>query len=184
VTTIPEVFTAGDTVTWVESAVPSAANAAVAYLRANVPQGATLNGVLTSDGWEFTLAGNISAALPPLDSWKLQVNAEAGGITTTVNRATFTILPSLAYTGSPTALDLRSQNEKDLEAVEAAIRALVSGAQEYRIGFGNQGRTVRRADLSDLIQWRDRLASLVAAEKRAESGKTDRNVYVRFTPWD
>jgi hypothetical protein len=183
VSTIPEVFTAGDTVAWIESAVPSTADSAVAYLRANVPQGATLNGVLTGSGWEFVLASNVSGALPPLNSWKLQVNAVAGGITTTVNRASFSILPSLAYTGSPTALDLRSQNEKDLEAVEAAIRALVSGAQEYRIGFGNQGRTVRRADLADLIAWRDRLAALVAAEKRAENGKADRNVYVRFTPW-
>lgn len=177
-------FTAGDTVAWIESAVPADATAAVAYLRANVPQGATLSGLLVADGWQFTLPGNVSAALPALDSWKLQVSATVAGITTTVGRSGFEILPSLAYAGEPTAIDLRSQAEKDLAAAEEAIRALVSGAQEYRVGFGNQGRTVRRADLAELIEWRDRLRAQVAAEQRAASGNQSRSVFVRFTPWD
>ena len=75
-----------------------------------------------------------------------------------------------------------------MAAVEDAIRALVAGAQEYRIGTGtgNGGRMVRKADLATLIEWRDRLKAEVAKEKRADeiaNGKGDPNkLYVRFTP--
>lgn len=180
---IPAEFTAGDTVEWIESAVPDDATAATAYLRANVAQGATLSGVETADGWRFTLSGAVSEVFTPSDAWRAQVVAVVDGANCAVSTYGFTVLPSLAYTGSPTAIDLRSQAAKDLEQVEAAIRALVSGAQEYRIGFGNQGRTVRRADLEQLIAWRDRLRAEVAAEDRKLSGNTDRGIYVRFTPW-
>lgn len=109
-----------------------------------------------------------------------------GGNPVTVNQASFTITRSLAYTGSPTAIDLRSQAQQDLDAIESAIRALTTGAQEYWIGSGGNGRKVRRADLAELIKWRDRLKAQVAAEKRAEdiaNGLGDgRRLYVRFTP--
>lgn len=180
---IPAEFTAGDTVEWIETAVPDDATAATAYLRANVAQGASLSGVQEADGWRFTLAGNVSATFTPSSAWRAQVIAVVDGANCAVSTYGFTVLPSLAFTGNPTAIDLRSQAARDLEQVDAAIRALVSGAQEYRIGFGNQGRTVRRADLEQLIIWRDRLRAEVAAEERKLSGNTDRGIYVRFTPW-
>ncbi len=94
------------------------------------------------------------------------------------------VLRSLTYSGQATALDLRSQAETDLIAVEAAIRALVSGAQEYRIGTPTGGRLVKRAELAQLIAWRDRLKADIAREKLAENvanGKGDgRSLYIRF----
>jgi hypothetical protein len=92
----------------------------------------------------------------------------------------------LAFSGTAGAFDDRSQAQKDLEAVEEAIRALTTGAQEYQIGsLGNGGRKVVRADLAELIKWRDRLKAEVAREKRAEmiaQGLGDpRRLYVRFT---
>jgi hypothetical protein len=91
----------------------------------------------------------------------------------------------LAYQGQAGAFDDRSQAEKDLAAAEEAIRALVAGAQEYQIGaLGSGGRKVRRADLAELIKWRDGLKAEVMREKRAEiiaAGLGDpRRVYVRF----
>lgn len=179
---IPSEFTAGDTIVWFDSAVPEAATAATAYLRGNVAGGATLSGTSTADGWRFTLDGAVSGQLTP-GEWVSQIVAVVGGATQTVCTLPFRILQSLAYSGSPEPIDLRSQARKDLDSVEAAIRALTTGAQEYRIGFGNQGRTVRRADLSELISWRDRLAARVAAEDRKATGKADRAILVQFTPW-
>lgn len=180
---IPAEFTAGDTVTWIDATVPPEADSATCYLRANVASGTTLSGSLTADGWRFTLPAAVSGTLTPSDTWVAQTVAVVDGEPQTTARLQFNVLRSLAYTGSPGAVDLRTQAQIDLDGVEAAIRALVAGAQEYRIGFGNQGRTVRRADLEQLIAWRDRLRSQVAAEERAAAGQTDRNIYVQFNSW-
>jgi hypothetical protein len=183
---IPATFTAGDLVTWTQESAPEGTTAIMAYLRTNAASGATLAASGPVGGvWTFTLPSATSAQLTPGD-WRLQEVAIVNGSPVTVNNASFAITPSLAYTGSPAAIDLRSQAEKDLADVEAAIRSLTTGAQEYWIGSGGNGRKVRRADLAELIKWRDRLKAQVAAEKRAEdiaNGLGDgRRLYVRFTP--
>jgi len=72
----------------------------------------------------------------------------------------------------------------DLETVEAAIHTLITGAQEYRIGTPTGGRMVKRADLAQLIQWRDQLKAEIARDRMANSlnnGLGDgRTLYVRF----
>lgn len=180
---IPTEFVAGDYVAWIDDSVPPDADSATCYLRANLTQGATVSGSLTADGWRFVLPAVTSAALTASEDWTAQTVAVVDGQPTTTATLPFIIRPSLAYTGSPGAVDLRTQARKDLDAAEAAIRALVAGAQEYRIGFGNQGRTVRRADLEQLIAWRNSLRAEVAAEERQAAGATDRNIYVRFNEW-
>lgn len=183
---IPATFTAGDLVTWTQERAPEGTTAITAYLRTNAASGATIAASGPVNGiWTFTLPSATTTQLTPGD-WRLQEVAMVGGNPVTVNQASFTITRSLAYTGSPTAIDLRSQAQQDLDAVESAIRALTTGAQEYWIGSGGNGRKVRRADLAELIKWRDRLKAQVAAEKRAEdiaNGLGDgRRLYVRFTP--
>ncbi len=77
-----------------------------------------------------------------------------------------------------------AQRLADLEAVEVAIRTLISGAQEYRIGTPTGGRMVKRADLAQLIQWRDQLKAEIARDRMANSlnaGRGDgRSLYIRF----
>ena len=72
----------------------------------------------------------------------------------------------------------------DLEGVEEAIRALIGGAQEYRIGTPTGGRMVKRADLAQLIAWRNQLKAEVARDRMANSlidGRGDgRSLYIRF----
>lgn len=182
---IPASFTAGDLVTWTQEAAPEGATAITAYLRTNAASGATIAASGPINGvWMFTLPAATSVQLTP-GEWRLQEVATVGGNPVTVNNASFTVTRSLAYTGNPTAVDLRTQAEKDLADVENAIRGLTTGAQEYWIGSGGNGRKVRRADLAELIKWRDRLKAQVAAEKRAEeiaNGLGDgRRLYVRFT---
>lgn len=182
---IPASFTAGDYVTWTQEAAPEGTSAITAYLRTNAASGATVAATGPVNGaWKFSLSSSLTAQLTPGD-WRLQEIATVKGCPTTINQSSFKITPSLAYTGNAAAIDLRSTAQKDLDDVEDAIRALTTGAQEYWIGTGGNGRRVRRADLAELIKWRDRLKAQVAAEKRAEeiaNGLGDgRRLYVRFT---
>ena len=72
----------------------------------------------------------------------------------------------------------------DLESVEEAIRALIGGAQEYRIGTPTGGRMVKRAELAQLIAWRNQLKAEIARDRMATSlidGRGDgRSLYIRF----
>jgi hypothetical protein len=174
----------GDAIDWIEPA-PDDATAVVAWLRAaTAGAGVEAPATLTDDGWKITLTTATTAAMASGD-WTVQVVATVDGAPHTLRRGTLTVRKSLAFSGTPGAFDDRSQAQKDLEAVEEAIRALIGGAVEYQIGaLGSGGRKVRRVDLPELIKWRDRLKSEVMREKRAEmiaQGLGDpRKLYVRF----
>lgn len=174
----------GDQSSWLEHA-PADTTALTVWLRGSgAGAGVEAPATDTPDGWRVTLTPQTTAAMAAGD-WSLQAVATVDGVPQTVRRGSLTVRKSLVFSGAAGAFDDRSQAEQDLAAVEEAIRALVSGAQEYQIGaLGSGGRKVRRADLAELIKWRDRLKSEVAREKRAESiaaGLGDpRRLYVRF----
>jgi len=178
----PSEIRAGDAVEWTDDLAPTASTLSY-YLRTNAASGATASGTLSSGIWSFTLSSATTTAFVS-GQWYYQAVAVTSGAPTTVRTGQFTVLPSLVYAGSATAVDLRSQAEIDLANVEAAIRALAEGAQEYRIGTASGGRMVKRAELSQLIQWRDRLKADVAREQLAQNvanGKGDgRSLYIRF----
>jgi hypothetical protein len=196
---IPKVFRAGDGVSWTETEIDPAATSPTAYLRTSAGAapnqylgGTTAGGLViaatpsssVTNGWQFLISSVDSAAMPAGD-WQAQIVATLAGQQQTIRVSSFSVLPSLAFTGTPTAFETRSQAQIDLDAVEAAIRALTSGAQEYWVGTGGGGRRVRRADLAELIAWRDRLVAKVKAEARAEDEANGRNsergIFVRFT---
>ena len=175
----------GDAIDWIELRVHPDATAVRVWLRA-AAAGAGVEAVATDtdDGWKVELSAATTATMAA-GSWELQIVSTVDGAPLTTGRGSLTVRKGLAFSGSPDAFDDRSQAQKDLEAIEEAIRALVSGAQEYQIGsLGNGGRKVRRADLAQLIAWRDRLKAEVTREKRAEmiaQGLGDpRRLYVRF----
>lgn len=186
-TAIPVQFRAGDRVTWTETGAPEDATAVTAYLRTNAAEGLTVSAVEGADGWTFTIPGATTAPLAPGD-WQAQVVATVDSDSETVRVSSFTLLPSLTYSGSATAIDLRSDAQKQLDLVNEAINAILGGAQEYYIGTGfttSGGRRVRRADLPALWEVRRNLMAQVAAEKRAEAAANGRNaerhVFVNFT---
>ena len=178
----PSEIRAGDAVEWTDDLAPTA-NSYTYYFRTNAAAGATCSGTLSNGIWSFTLSGATTANFTA-GAWFYQAISVTAGAPTTQRYGGFDVLPSLTYSGSATAIDLRSQAQIDLEAVEVAIRALASGAQEYRIGTATGGRMVKRAELAQLIAWRDRLKADVAREKLAENvanGKGDgRSLYIRF----
>jgi hypothetical protein len=183
--TQPAEFYQGDRIEWVEPRVDPGATALTVWLRAaTAGAGIEAPAVLTGDGWRVTLTAQITAAMAP-GAWDLQFISTVDGAPVTTGRGSLTVRKSLAFTGTAGAFDDRSQAQKDLAAIEEAIRQLVGGAQEYQIGsLGSGGRKVVRADLAELIKWRDRLKSEVMREKRAEmiaQGLGDpRRLYVRF----
>jgi len=175
----------GDRVKWLETSAPAEATALKVWLRsATAGAGLELNGTAADGGWEVVITEQATANMTA-GAWQLQVVATVDGAPLTVRRGGLTVRRGLAFTGTPGTFDDRSQAERDLADVEAAIRALATGAQEYQIGsLGNGGRKVVRADLAELINLRDRLAAQVAQEKRAQalaSGTaTSRKIRVAF----
>lgn len=185
---IPAAIRAGDTARWGQPSftgnlgelISSATHTLTFYVRGAAGQGATINGTPEGDGWVFAFTPELT---PGDYFWQAVAVETLTSESTTAGAGQLKIEPSLAYTGTPDAFDGRSQARKDLEAVEAAIRAIVSGGavSEYTIG----NRRLKKMELGDLLILRDRLRSDVIREERAmmiANGLGDpRKVHVRFT---
>ncbi len=167
--------------TWVEAA-PEGVTGVTVWLRANTAgAGVQAVAVKSAGEWVVTLPAQTTGEMTA-GPWELQVVATVAGQPETLRRGALTVRRGLAFVGgSPGAFDDRSQAERDLETVEAAIRALVAGAQEYSIaGPGGAIRRVRRADLAELRRERNELRGRVALEKRRERGNGSGRILVRF----
>ena len=188
---VPSLIRAGDTVRWIEPAtvdtlgnpVASGAWTATAYLRFNAASEAlTISSTARNDGgWQFEISATASGGMDP-GRWYYQARAQQGAVVITLATAGLTVERSLAYTGGAAAFDGRSQARKDLEAVQSAIRSIVSGGAvaEYTIGT----RRLKKMPLPDLIALENKLKADVSREERAEkiaNGLGDpRKLHVRF----
>lgn len=187
---VPATIRAGDTISWIEAAttdnlgnaVSSASWTLAVFLRTNTAsEGATVSGVARSDGgWDCSISATTSGAFDA-GTWYWQALATNGSTKLTIGSGSFEVLPSLAYSSTPGAFDGRSQAEEDLAAVQAAIRAIVSGkAKQYTIG----SRSFTNLDLPALMEREAQLKGIVARERKAEkiaAGLGDpQNLYVRF----
>jgi len=187
---IPSEIRAGDTIQWRD--VPGADNLGNAisssdytltyYLRTNTAtEGATVVGSAYGTGWEFTIAAGTSTGFDA-GQWFWQAVATKTGSTVTMGSGQLTVLRSLSYSGTPGAVDGRSQAEQDLAAVQAAIRAIVAGgvAKGYTIG----NRNLKKYDMADLLQLESKLKAEVKREQMADliaNGLGNpHNLFVRF----
>ena len=187
--TVPAEIVAGSTVQWVELPATVFDNPATSAtwtlsiaFRTNVSgEGATAAGTARADGgWDVALSATTTADWDA-GVWYWQKKITSGAVVVVIGSGTTEVLPSLAYTGDPTAFDGRSQAEQDLDAVQAAIRAIVrKGAKQYSIA----NRSYTSNDLGLLMQREAQLKAIVARERAAEKiaqGLGDpRNVFVRF----
>ena len=116
-------------------------------------------------------------------TWSWQSRITSGATVITVGSGSLKVLASLSYTGQPAAFDGRSQAEQDLDAVQSAIRALISGGSVRRYMIG--GRQLEKYGLEELMKREAQLKAIVAREKAAEkiaAGLGDpRNLFVRFS---
>lgn len=187
---IPAQITAGDTVKWRDVAtkdnlgnvVDSSAWTLTYYLRTDkANHGATAVGAVYGSGWETTLSATTTAAFDP-GHWYWQAIATKGSDKITLGAGLIDVGAALSYTGNPGAFDGRSQAHQDLDAVDAAIRAIVSGGvvQEYMIA----GRRLKKYDLAELQVLRSRLIAEVKREQAAASVAqglgNPHNLFVRF----
>lgn len=187
---IPTTIRAGDTVKWRDDAsvdvfgneITSSDWTLKYYLRTNTAsEGATSTGSAYGTGWEFTLAASTTADFDA-GNWYWTAVATKGSEVITLGNGSLTVEAALTYSGTPGAFDGRTQAQKDLDAVQAAIRAIVDGGvvQEYRIGT----RNLKKYDLPDLIQLEGKLKAEVKREQQAEliaNGLGNpRNMFVRF----
>lgn len=70
-----------------------------------------------------------------------------------------------------------SQTEQELQLVDGAISAILSGrVSEYEI----KGRKATYLDLKDLRELRSELRLRLQREQQAEAGNTSRNVGIRW----
>ena len=189
---IPAQIRAGDTVKWRDdaaadtlgNAVTSASYGLTYYLRTNsTHEGATVVGVAYGSGWEFTITAATSDGFDAGQwFWQAVATATVGGEVTTLGAGQLTVQPGLDYTGQPSAFDGRSQAEKDLAAVQSAMRAIIAGGAvaEYTIG----SRRLKKMEMADLITLESKLKSEVkreqAAALQAQGLGNPHNLFVRF----
>ena len=173
---IPQTIQAGTTAVWVDDStvdvfgnpVDNSTHSLTYYLRANTAgEGVTANGVAYNSGWRTTLAVGTTTSMDA-GTWYFQAVATNLSDSTVIElgRGSFTVDPALSYSGTPGAYDGRSQIQKDLDAVQAAIRTIIGGGavSEYRIG----NRNLKRFDLTELMELESRLKAQLAREKKAE----------------
>lgn len=189
---IPQKIQAGTTAVWVDdatvdifgAAVDNTTHTLIYYLRTNTAsEGVTASAVAYDSGWRTTLAAGTTSGMDA-GTWYFQAVATkiSDSSVLELGRGSFTVEASLVYAGSPVAFDGRSQAQKDLEAVQAAIRTIVAGGgvAEYRIG----NRSLKKYDLTELLALESRLKADVVREKKAEmiaNGLGNPNsLFVRF----
>ena len=188
---LPSIIIAGTTIEWVDEATTAGINETISspdwtleyYLRTNTAsEGHTVTGTqyANSTGWQFIISSTDSANFDA-GNWFWASRAFKSGKVFEIGTGELEVRQSLQYSGTPAAIDNRTQTEKDLDAVTACIRALIEDkAQEYSIG----NRTFKRIDIKELRAREAELKSRVASEKRysyISQGLGDpKNLYVRF----
>lgn len=182
---IPEQLRKGDSASWVDDPTTDNLGNSIdssSWTLKYALRGATalvLTATAEGSGWKTSITTTQSSALTA-GVYYWQAYAESGSDRVTIGSGKVEILANLGDGGS-TVVDGRSQAQQDLEAVQSAIRALISGGTKaYTIG----GRSLTKVDLPDLIQRETMLKQEVAREKRAEDLAngigSGRNIYVRF----
>ena len=152
------------------------------WLRTNTAnEGASVAGTAYGAGWQFTISAATSVGFDA-GQWYWQAIANGAGENVTIGAGQLTVLPALSYPSQPDAFDGRSQAEKDLDAVQAAIRAMVSGGAvaEYSIG----SRRLKKLPMADLLQLEAKLKAEVKREQAAQLAANGlgnpHNLFVRF----
>ena len=172
--TFPSPIRAGDFIQWnipasqdyYGNSISSPDWSVVYYLRTNQGVGATISSSAYNDGLKFEIPSNVTATFKAGNWYYQAVANKSGAQKQTIYSGSFEVLKSLEYTGTARSYDGRTQVEKDLETIQAAIRNIISGGaiQEYKIGT----RTAKKYELSELIMLEARYKAELVREKQAE----------------
>lgn len=182
---VPAIIYAGDTVKWNEPATADYSSttgwsAAFALRHATGNDALNISGVADgAGGWNFTITAVQSAALHANGHW-WQLTVTKAAERFTLGTGELSVLANIPASGN--TYDGRSQAEQDLAAVQAAMRAIISGGAvaEYSIG----SRSLKKMSMPDLVALESKLKADVTREKRrarlAAGLDSGRAVFVRF----
>ena len=174
--TFPTTIRAGDYVQWripasqdvYGNAISSPDWSVVYYLRTNTgPIGSTISSTAYVDGFQFTIASNVTATFTAGDWFYQAIANKSGAEKQTIYTGKFEVLASLEYSGTALNYDGRTQVEKNLATIQTAIRNIISGGgvQEYKIGT----RSAKKYELSELLALESRYKAELVREKQAET---------------
>lgn len=183
---IPASLVSGDSISWDDNGSSDNLGNAVdssqytlSYVFKGKGGSLTVTAATNGLGWRTTITTTQSATLPP-DIYYWQAYATKSGARQTLGNGQLIIKQNLA--AAPAGFDGRSQAQKDLDAVQAAIRkGGGSGVAEYTIG----NRSLKNIPIADLMILESQLKAQVQKEKQAEAIANGlgnpKNVFVRFT---
>lgn len=174
-TSLPSSLTAGMSWRWDETVPEFPPAEGWTLSRRFVGDSAQLELTAATSGstYQFTATATQTATLPA-GEYRVTAWVTSGATKYAVDDRVLTVEadPTVLAPGSQ-----RSQAEADLVAVDAAIRAIVSGqVSSYSIG----GRSFTLHSLGDLRAWRAQLAAQVWRERNP--GQTGQRIAVSFVP--
>ena len=142
--------------------------------------GVNLTAAANGKGWRTTTLLN-SFVTPGKYFWQALLTKGSPTVTDRILLNSGSIIVKQNLADATNTFDGSSQAQKDLVAVQAAIRALsLGGAKSYTIG----NRSLTKLDVAELIALETRLKGIIQRENKAEtiaSGLGDpNNLFVRF----
>jgi hypothetical protein len=180
----PEEVTPGETVEWSKALADynPADGWALTYYFRNA-SGTGFNAAATADGnsWKVSVLVPVNVGAGRVD-WEAWV--KKGGDERLADKGTATVAASLKALAADAVFDGRTQAEKDLDAVRAAlVPATSAGVQSYEIGGVGSNRRISYFEKSELLALETRLAQRVNSERRAVALKKGapyfKNIYQR-----
>jgi hypothetical protein len=183
---IPAQIINGDSVTWLDSATVDNLRNAVSppdwtlSYAIRGPAVLTLTATQSGSGWTTTMSKTQSAALTP-GNYYWQAYATKASERVTIGSGKLVVTPNLSIQNA--GFDGRTQNEIDLAAVQAAMRAMIAGGAVQKYVIAN--RQVEKMSMADLITLESKLKFAVkkeqAAADEANGLGNPHNSFVRFT---
>lgn len=180
----PARISPGETIQWRKTLAgyPAGEGWALTYYFRNASgTGFNASGTPSGSSWEVSavVPTNISAGRVDWEAWVTK-----GAEERLVDKGAATVTASLKGVAADAAFDGRTQAEKDLDAVRAAlVPATAAGVQEYEIGGPGTNRRVRYFDRQELLALETRLAQRVNRERRADKRRQGapyfKNIYER-----
>lgn len=166
----PAEITPGETLEWSKAFAdysPAEGWALTYYFRNASGTGFDAAATAGVNSWEVSVTVPANAAAGRMD-WEAWV--KKGSDERLADKGTATVKPSLKALAADAVFDGRTQAERDLDAVRAAlVPATSAGVQEYEINGVGSGRRLRNYSREDLLRLEESLAQRVNAEKRREA---------------
>lgn len=138
----------------------------------------TVNGAANaSGGWDFTITDEVTAPFTAsIHYWQIYVTKD--GERYTLGNGEMEVRANIA--GGGNTYDGRTQIQKDLDAIEAEIRARATGGATIEYSIGN--RSLKKESISALLSLRSALRVDLSREKAAKrlSDGIGRSIGIRF----